>query len=266
MENLKLIEEKSPDLMYIDTRFDVPETGSFMKHIEKDLKILDHFVLRYGSITRRMLGFEISHKAKKPHYHIRYEIERNEVRVPAAFGAAFTYYYKNLPNMPPLPKGCHMVKALDKPDNFDAWFQYPLKSLQKEDILFDFIIGFSYEYIISLWNKAVENQRIALVRYEKEEKKKNNEILEYGKLTDYLDKNFNPHIITLPVSDPDHGIEMCKYRHLIGTLAILVIQYYKLNHDSKMPTKNKLISTLHRYCSQKDYLSPQDLAEVILNF
>lgn len=266
MENLKLIEEKSPDFMYIDCRFDVPEPGSFMKHIEKDLKILDQFVLRYGSITRRMLGFEISHKAKKPHYHIRYEIERNEIRVPGTFGAAFTYYYRGLESMPPLTKGGHMVKRLDKPDNHDAFFQYPLKDIEDFiDIQTHLIIGFTHECLIALWNKARENRRIALERFEKEEKKKNNEIMEYGKLTDYLDKHFKPHIINLPVSN-EHGLSSATYRHLVSELAILTIQYHKLNHDHKMPTKNKLISTIHRYCSQKEYLTSYDLAEVILNF
>lgn len=264
--NLKLLKEKSPDLLYVDARFDVPEQGSFMITPSKDLVILDNFVLRYGSITRRMIGYEISHKAKKPHYHIRYEIERNEKRVPATFGSAFTYYYRALPGMPALTKGGHMVKRLDKPDNFDAFFQYPLKDQEEfDDILMDLIIGFSHEYIVMLWTKAKENRRIALQRFEKEEQKKNNEILEYGKLTDYLGTNFHEHIIkqNVPCSN-EHGFIWGNYFNLRRELGILILDYYKLNHDSKMPTKNKLISTIHRYLCSNNYLTTSELIEIYM--
>lgn len=272
MENLKLIIDKEERLFYVDARFDVSpsatsgEQVSFMTDSYKDITVLDDFILRFGSIKKRIYGFEVSWKSKKPHCHIRYCIVHNGVKIPSTFGSAFTYYYKKL-KLTPLPKGGHMVKMIDKPNNIDAFFQYCLKDQEDfSDLEIPLIKGFSLEYLHMLYHKARENRRIAKQLFDKEEKKKNNEVLEYGKLTDYLDKNVNQHIFKeyqLKGEDTDiyNG---GSYHGLLKHLGTLIIQFYIINHDCKTPTSNKLLSTIHRYCLQKEIMTAQDICIILL--
>ncbi len=265
-------------IVYIDTRFDdLPD--NFM-HNPKDIDLITEFLEQYGRVSKTSYGHEISLKIHKPHCHIRFEVVllEGKKKVPTAISQTFKYFLKkksrhvyNFKFSTAVPKG-----------SLSLFFQYVYKDYSSfESIEFEYQFGFTMSTLRDFWCRAVESRRITIAQFEKHEKKKNNEILEWDKLTQFLDSHdqiktqvyVDEYRNEISHREEHHGTEtfsskyeLKSFRMLQHHIATLIFKYYIINHDSKFPYGNKIIQIIYRYLSNRQILAPEDLATIILKY